>query len=671
MTENKYSNALISEKSPYLLQHAHNPVNWHTWGDEAFAKAKKEDKLVLISIGYSACHWCHVMEHECFEDEEVAAVMNKHFINIKVDREERPDVDHIYMTAVQLMTRHGGWPLNCFSLPDGRPVYGGTYFPKAQWTDLLHKLAKLYKEEKNKTEEYAAQLADGIRQSDEVVQLTEREAITREELSASILHWQKRFDRVNGGNIGAPKFPMPNNYLYLLRYARLNNDENISDFVHHTLKKMAYGGIYDQLGGGFARYSVDEYWKVPHFEKMLYDNAQLISLYSEAYRHTKNELYKEVVYDTIAFVEKELASPEDGFYSALDADSEGVEGKFYVWEEHELKELLQKDFNLFAEYYNVNEAGYWEDENYILLRDEDEALIAGKNDVSVDELRKVIHSARTKLLDARNKRIRPGLDDKILAGWNGLMCKALCDAHEAFNEDKFLELAEKNISFIAEKLFKHGALYHCYKEEAYIKAFLDDHAFIISAFVKLFLLNGKEQYIRKAEELVSYCMAHFYDAEKHIFYFSGKENAELISRKAEMQDNVIPASNSQMALNLFALSRINGNASYEAIAGKMLLHVKEELLKFPQAYSNWGVLALAQAYPFYEVAVIGEKAAAIKNEFSEAYLPNALVAYAASPSQLPLFQNRYVKHETLIYVCSNHSCRPPVTAVKEATALVS
>jgi uncharacterized protein YyaL (SSP411 family) len=665
----KYTNHLISEKSPYLLQHAHNPVNWYAWGDEAFKKAKQENKLVLISVGYSACHWCHVMEHQCFEDEQVAELMNKYFINIKVDREERPDVDHVYMTAVQLMTQHGGWPLNCFVLPDGRPIYGGTYFPKEQWMQLLKNLATLHQTDKNKVEDYADQLTDGIKRSDELFASSpdETPAINKDVIEKAALAFQKRFDTKNGGSIGAPKFMMPNNYLFLLQYGHLTNNEAILNHVHFTLQKMAHGGLYDQLGGGFARYSTDEQWKVPHFEKMLYDNAQLVSLYSEAFQQNKNPLYKQVVYQTITFVERELTSPEHGFYSALDADSEGVEGLFYVWTKEELQNLLKKDFDLFADYYSVNEMGYWEHDNYILLRNLPDTEIALKHQISIDELDKIIFACKEKLMAERSKRVRPGLDDKIIASWNGLMCAALSDAYSTFSDDKFLQLAIKNANFICQKLIDDtGSLTRCYKDKAYIDAFLEDYAFVIDAYIKLFSITGNEAWLGIAELMTKHTLINFFDEKKNIFYFSDKNSNVLISKKIEMHDNVIPASNSQMAKNLFALSKITGNIEYEAISKNMLHHVTEEIGNYPSGHSNWAILATQQIFPYYEVCIVGKAVDEFMMELKEHYIPNAIFVYSKTASNIALLKERYKNDETVVYVCQNHTCSAPVKTIKEA-----
>lgn len=665
----QHTNSLIHQKSPYLLQHAHNPVDWYAWGEEAFAKAKKENKLVLISIGYSSCHWCHVMEHESFENEEVAKIMNAHFINIKVDREERPDVDHIYMTAVQLMSGHSGWPLNCFALPDGKPVYGGTYFPKQQWMNLLQKLNELYTHNKGQVEQYGKDLTAGIKQTDELIHVSEGEKTDfKSSLEKALAHWQKRFDKTEGGNTGAPKFPMPVNYMFLLKYGILNGEEEVLRHVHLTLQKMAQGGIYDHLGGGFARYSTDPLWKVPHFEKMLYDNAQLISLYSEAYRHNGDPLYKQVVSETVEFLKREMMNEEGGFYSALDADSEGAEGKFYVWTKEELRESLKKDFDVFADYYSVNETGYWEDENYILLRAMPVSEVLLKNQISHEELEKTIFRCKEKLLQERNKRVRPGLDDKIITSWNALLCKGFGDAYLAFNEPGFLALAEKNAGFICSRLLKEDhALYRCCKKtEPYGDGFLDDYAFTIDAFLNLFSITGNEKFLVKAEELTAYCFSRFFNESKGLFFYTSASSEELISRSYEVSDNVIPASNSQMALNLHALASLTGNAKYEEVSAKMLGLMQNEVASYLASHSNWGILALRHAFNFYEVCIVGKDVDEFMEGFAKHCPANAIFVYSKQASEIALLAGRYKTNETLIYVCSNKTCNTPVSSVNEA-----
>jgi uncharacterized protein len=671
----RYTNSLIHETSPYLLQHAHNPVNWHAWNEESLEKAKKEDKLILVSVGYSACHWCHVMEHECFEDETVAAIMNDHFICIKVDREERPDIDQVYMLAVQLMTGHGGWPLNCFALPDGRPVYGGTYFPKQQWINVLLNLTDLYNTEKEKALEYAVRLTEGLKQAELIDPGTSTALFSEETADRCYENWKLRFDPAEGGPDKAPKFPLPNNYEFLLRYAsRSSHKEEVMKHVNLTLKKMAYGGIYDQIGGGFARYSVDHYWKVPHFEKMLYDNAQLVTLYSEAYRATKNELYKDIVYETLQFIERELTSSEGGFYSALDADSEGVEGKYYVWTQAELNEVLKENAPLFSYYFNVNKRGYWEHENYILLRYDDDEEIAKKFNISVKDLRTVIEECKKHLLKVREKRSRPGLDNKILTSWNALMLKGYVDAYNAFDEISFLEKAKKNAgfllkySFLSENKVAHLALVDPKENERQKKelGFLEDYSFTIEAFIALYQASREEKYLTKANELMDHCIVHFQDKISGMFFFTSDEDPALITRKMELSDNVIPASNSSIARSLFLLGHYFDKQDYIEMSRKMLSSVIEELENYGAGYSNWGILLLYFTRPFYEVAIVGKSVDEIYKNFQKHYIPNVIFAGSAAQSSLPLLQNRFTEDQTRVYVCTGRSCLAPVKSAEEA-----
>ena len=575
--EHKYTNSLINETSPYLLQHAHNPVNWHPWNDETLEKAKQENKLILVSIGYSACHWCHVMEHESFEDEHAARLMNDHFICIKVDREERPDVDQIYMLAVQLMTGRGGWPLNCITLPDGRPIYGGTYFPKQQWMNILLNIADVFVNDKEKAIEYASRLTEGVRLAELVKVKEMQNDFSADTLHTCYINWKSRLDNIEGGPSGAPKFPLPNNYQFLLRYAFSFPDkkEEVLKHVDLTLTKMAFGGIYDQMGGGFSRYSVDHYWKVPHFEKMLYDNAQLVTLYSEAFQATNNPLYKQIVYETLAFVERELTSPEGGFYSALDADSEGVEGKYYVWQKEELQQILKDKYNLFADYFNVNDIGFWEHDNYILLRNESDEKLAKKHNITVEELQKTITEIKKELLAIREKRIHPGLDNKILISWNALMLKAYIDAYSVFEERHFMDVAVKNVEFIFTNAeIKGNQLSHLAGKN--INGFLEDYSFLIEALIALYETTFDETYLTKANDLMMYCINHFMDKDSGMFYFTSDEDKALLSRKMELTDNVIPASNSSIAKSLFRLGHHFENEEYILMSRKMLNNVLNE-----------------------------------------------------------------------------------------------
>ncbi|MGZ4055489.1 MAG: thioredoxin domain-containing protein [Bacteroidia bacterium] len=668
--DHKYTNSLINETSPYLLQHAHNPVNWLAWNDDSLEKAKKENKLILISIGYSACHWCHVMEHQSFEDENVAKLMNDHFICIKVDREERPDIDQVYMMAVQLMTGQGGWPLNCFTLPDGRPVYGGTYFPKTNWMNILLNLADVYKHDPEKVFDYAKQLTEGVKLAELVKINTNEEKFEIETLHKSVSNWKARFDNEDGGPNKAPKFPLPNNYQFLLRYYYHTNDKEILDHVELTLQRMAFGGIYDQIGGGFSRYSVDHFWKAPHFEKMLYDNAQLVTLYSEAFQLTKNPLYKKVVYETLEFVERELTSPEGGFYSALDADSEGEEGKYYVWTKEELQLILKDDFTLFADYYNVNERGLWEHENYILLRHDTDEVIAQRQNISVDDLQKKISELKKLLLIVREKRIRPGLDNKILTSWNALMLKGYIDAYTVFGEQHFLDVALKNINFLFKNSLREGNKFS-HLANSKVNGFLEDYAFTIEALISLYESTFVETYLQKANELMKSVIVHFQDKNSGMFYFTSDEDKALITRKMEISDNVIPASNSSIAKSLFTLGHHFENEEYIVISRKMLNNMLPEIENYGAGYSNWALLLLNFCQPFYEIAIVGKSVDEKKKSFNKHYLPNGIFAYSATESSLPLLKNRFVENDTLIYVCENKTCKQPVKEVEEALKQIS
>ena len=672
MEQFTHTNALIQETSPYLLQHAHNPVNWQPWGEKALNQAKAENKLLLISIGYSACHWCHVMEHESFEDPEVAKIMNAHFVCIKVDREERPDVDHIYMTAVQLLTGRGGWPLNCIALPDGRPIWGGTYFQKENWIQALEAVSKFYAENLKETLEYAAKLQQGIEQNSLVPISVESAGIDPLLLPSILKKWQNNFDAKNGGTKGAPKFMLPNNWQFLLQAGHQFQDEKITEQVELTLQKMAFGGLYDQIGGGFARYSTDEIWKVPHFEKMLYDNAQLLQLYSEAHQANPNPLYRQVVSETIEFLKRELLSPENGFYSALDADSEGEEGKFYTWTKPELQQLLGTDFEVFSDYYSINSLGFWEHNQYILMRTEYDHSIAQKHKLAIEVLETKVQSWKQLLLKEREKRIRPGLDDKILTSWNALTISGLISCYKAFGNEKYLELALANANFLKQKLMNGDSqLLHSYKNnQAKISGFLEDYAFTIEAFTTLFEATGQKEWLGIAHHLVEITLQEFLDKQKSIFYFTASQQQDLITRTIEIHDNVIPSSNSVMAKNLFHLSYFLDRPDYLKTAQKMLNLVNGKMAEYPSSYSNWSQLMLNLTSDHFEVAIVGEKAMRLLNKLQKNYLPHVIFCAGTTENDLPLLQNRHVSGKTLIYICQNNSCQLPVESVEEAISLI-
>jgi len=670
-------NELHTETSPYLLQHADNPVHWKAWNKNTLKKAKTENKLLIVSVGYAACHWCHVMEHESFENHEVADVMNQDYISVKVDREERPDIDQIYINAVQLMTGAAGWPLNVVTLPDGRPVWGGTYFKKEQWIEALQQIQQVYQETPEKLEAYATKLEDGVKNMDLIQLNTNKADFSTFDTTSLLQNWKRNFDHRFGGYKQAPKFMMPNNYLFLLRYAVQNDDHSLLDYVEKTLTQMAYGGIYDAIGGGFSRYSVDEKWHIPHFEKMLYDNAQLVSLYSNAFAETKNPLYKEVVEETLQFVSDILTDDNGAFYSSLDADSKTVsgelkEGAYYVYTKEELKKLLKADFEIFREYYNVNDFGKWEDDTYVLLRDISDIQISEQFSISVETLQLKKKEWKQTLLTHRNKRSKPRLDDKTLTSWNGLMLKGYVDAYKTFQKKEYLDTALKNAHFIKEKQLQNdGALFHNYKNgKSTINGYLEDYAAVIEAFTALYQVTLDENWLQTAKELIDYTFKFFFDEGKHMFYFTSSKDDTLITRTFDYRDNVIPASNSMMAKNLFMLSRYFNDKNYERTAKQMLNNILKELSSYPIGFSNWLDLLCSYQSGFYEVVVVGEKASEKINLLNQYYLPNILIAGNNEKSSLFLFENRFVKDETFIYVCTENTCKTPVSEIKKAIKLI-
>lgn len=668
----KYTNALINESSPYLLQHAHNPVDWHPWGPVALEKALRESKLLLVSIGYSACHWCHVMEKESFEDEAVAKVMNDYFVCVKVDREERPDVDHYFMTAVQLTGAQGGWPLNVVALPDGKPLWGGTYFPKENWIYALGELNRIYHEQRGKAVKHAENLYNGIRQVSLRVERGAESPANIVLLRQAIEKWKFHFDHQHGGRKGQPKFPMPVNMEFLLHYGHDSGDQEVTDFVMLTLRKMAMGGIYDQAGGGFARYSVDEIWKVPHFEKMLYDNAQLLSLYAHAYKVTKEPLFLQVIRETVGWLKREMLHPEGAFFSSLDADSEGTEGKFYTWTAGELREILGEEYSIFADYFRVNQLGYWEDGRNILLRTMKDAEFAQKEGINETELAVKIAGWKSRLMDVRKMRVRPALDDKSLTSWNALMIKGLCDAMQATGDDNYMELAKSNARFLLNNLATpDGGLLHCWKNgKSTIDGFLEDYALLIQALIALFETTGEEEWVRRARSLVSYTMEHFLDPEHNLFFFNRKDHNDITGNHYPAEDNVIPASNSVMAHNLVKTGGIFAEPELNRLAHKMACNITSDFSAYPWAYSNWGRLMLLLDQGIREVAVSGDKALQLLKDMQAEYRPEVVFAAARYESHLPLLKNRYIKNKTQIFVCSNGSCHMPVDTMEEAFRLI-
>ena len=655
------ANKLIHSTSPYLLQHAHNPVHWNEWGTEALDKAKKEDKPILVSIGYSSCHWCHVMERESFENNDIADIMNEHFVCIKVDREERPDIDQVYMEAIQVMGMNGGWPLNVFLTPEQKPFYGGTYFPPQNWAKLLAQINNTFKQRREEINISASELTQHLGLSD-LKRFSQ--ALTETDFKLSNLDkmftiLEGKFDYKWGGMDKAPKFVMPSIWLFLLRYHAITKNQKALDMVNLTLSKMAMAGLYDQIGGGFARYSVDGEWFAPHFEKMLYDNAQLLSLYSEAYALTKNKFYKDIVYETVEWLRREMTHEDGGFYSAQDADSEGIEGKFYTWTFEENEKALGPEAKISSDFYQLTSIGNWEHGRNILMRKE-ESEPAG------------FVSIKQKMLLTRSQRVHPGLDDKILSGWNAMNIIGLIDAYRAFNEKEFLSLAEKGIQFIEKNLISEAALYRSFKNKHSItEGFLEDHAYLISAYISLYQATFKENYLTKAQQWTNFTLESFFDPDESYFHFSGKTSEQLIASKKEIFDNVIPSSNSVMARNLFQLGTILDREDWKTLATKMVSKISNLIVSEPAYMSNWGIVLAEVTKGLAEVVIMGKDAESSRREFHQSYQPFALTMGSESESHLPLLKDRSPKDDdTWIYVCYNKTCKLPVNNLVEALSQI-
>ena len=685
-------NRLANETSPYLLQHAHNPVDWYPWGPEALAKAKEEDKPILLSIGYSSCHWCHVMAHESFENPNIADLMNRNFVNIKVDREERPDLDSVYMDAVQAMTGHGGWPMTVFLTPDGSPFFGGTYFPAEEgrgmisFPRLLTAIRQTYDEQRDKVQESAGQLREFLRSNTELrPSSTEPSAGVLDEATREML---KQFDRVNGGTHGAPKFPQPMNLEFLLRQYKRTGDSGPLAIVDLTLEKMAAGGIYDQVGGGFHRYSVDDVWLVPHFEKMLYDNAQLAHVYLAAYQVTRNPIYRRVVEETLDYIRREMTSPEGGFYSSQDADSEGIEGKFYVWSPDEIAAVLgDEDARLFNLLFGVTHKGNFEGHNILHLpRPLD--TVAQAAGVPVERLEGIAATGREKLYEARSKRVWPGRDDKVLVGWNGLMLRAFSEAASILERDDYRETAIQNAEFVLSKLVQPSApggemrLFRTYKDgKAHIDAFAEDYAFYAGGLLSLYEATFEPRWVEAARSLVSTLLAHFWDGKDGGFFSTSDYHEDLVARPKELYDNAIPSANSAAAETLLRLYLLTAEPDYEKQAIKTMRPLLDALGQAPTAFGQ-----MLSALDFYlsapsEIAIIGNLGAEDTWELVRAvwqnYVPNKVVA-ASFPGDeeaarvVPLLADRPQAHgKATAYVCRNYICNAPTNDPGEVARQLS
>ena len=673
------ANRLINESSPYLLQHAHNPVDWYAWGEEALQKAKAENKPILISIGYSACHWCHVMEKESFENAEVAALMNAHFINIKIDREERPDLDHIYMDAVQVMTGSGGWPLNVFLTPGAKPFYGGTYFPplampqRPSWTDVLRGVSQAFAERQAEVNAQAESLTAHLLKSNAFGEPVEdRNAIfTKANADLIFENLMKAADTREGGFGRAPKFPQTFSIQCLLRHYHYSKNTAALQQACLSLDKMIYGGIYDQLGGGFARYATDNEWLVPHFEKMLYDNALLILTLSEACQLTHHKRYADTISHSMEFVQRELMGAEGGFYSALDADSEGEEGRFYVWDKKEVDGLLGADAGLFCTYYDVSEQGNWEGKNILNVRIHP-SIFQKNASIPLEELEEKLAACRQKLLERRAGRKRPQLDDKMLLGWNALMNTACSKAWVATGNEAYRQLAIRNMQFILDNFCVKGAFYHtCKNGTARFAAFLDDLAFLIQALIQLQEITGNGDYLLRARDITAYVLEGFGDKESDFLFFTHFEQKDVIVRKKEIYDSAVPSGNSVMAGNLLYLSHVFDKKEWGMQAETMLGRLSGLITRYPASFGGWANLLLNMTHGLSEIVVTGAKFNEILFDILHIFSPSKIFQSASVPNEIfPLLTGKQYFSPFSIYVCQNYACNPPVTTLGDYVQMI-
>jgi len=680
----QFTNRLINENSPYLLQHAHNPVDWYAWGDEALQKAKAENKIILVSIGYAACHWCHVMERESFENEVVAKQMNENFINIKIDREERPDLDHVYMDAVQAISGSGGWPLNVFLTPDCKPFYGGTYFPpvrafnRSSWPEVLESIAQSWKEKKNEIESQAENLIAHLQQANSFSHLTAPEGeniFTKENCELIRENILKQADKTWGGFGKAPKFPQSFTIQYLLQDHYYTNNAAALEQALLSIDKMIDGGIYDHVGGGFARYSTDNEWLAPHFEKMLYDNALLLNIICDAYQITGNKKYKQVILQTVDFIKREMLDKDGGFYSALDADSEGVEGKFYVWEKAEVEEILKDDAALFCAFFDITEKGNWEETNILRIL-KSKPVFANENNIDEEELERKLNDGLQKILTQRNKRIRPITDDKILLGWNALMISALCRISSTLNNNTNRDLAVEIMDLVFDKFRKDDAsmeFFHTYKKgSAKYPAFLDDYAYLVQACVQLQEVTSNTKYLDWAKDIVEFVIANFIDDKTGYFFFTHQQQEDIIIRKKEIYDGATPSGNSIMAENLFYLAIVFNKPAWYIMAQKIVASLGTAITRYPTSFGIWASLLLKNTFGINEVAIVGNSFEGLRDEILQQYIPGKILQAAKTEEEkYPLLAGKNTNGKTLIYLCKQYACQQPTDNVEALIGQIS
>lgn len=673
-------NNLIHETSPYLLQHAHNPVNWYPWNETALKKAVDENKPIFLSVGYSSCHWCHVMEHESFENDDIAEIMNQNFVSIKVDREERPDLDDIYQKVCQMTTGQGGWPLSVFLTPDQKPFYVGTYFPaldsygRPGFGSLLRQLAQAWKEKPSDVKKAAENFMETLQKTEKITTPSKLEKSILDEAAMNLMQIA---DNTYGGFGGAPKFPNAANLSFILRYSKISKISKFSEFVFKTLNKMAKGGIFDQIGGGFHRYSTDARWLVPHFEKMLYDNALLPIVYSEAYQITKDPFYLEVIQKTLNFVLREMTSPEGGFYSALDADSEGEEGKYYVWKKKEIQEILGKNADVFCLYYDVTDGGNFEGHT-ILNNNISTSTAAFHFGIPEDDIKKIISDSSNVLLESRSHRVRPGLDDKALTSWNALMISAFARGYRVSEDKSYLEAAEKCISFIERNLISDGRLLRTYKNgQAKLKGYLEDYSYFINALLDVFEINPDSKYLDLAVNLANYLVDHFWDGQNNSFYFTADDHENLIIRPKNNYDLSMPSGNSVAANSLLRLYHLTQEKRFLDISLKTM-----ESFSIMAAENPFGFGYLLNTIYLYlqsptEITVLNTKNKNILNLLAKRFLPEAILVTISGSVQLqslskyPFFAGKEFNPEkTIVFVCKNFTCSLPLEAESEIEKLL-
>lgn len=658
----EYTNELVNETSPYLLQHAHNPVNWKPWSEKAFELAKDKNQLIVLSIGYSSCHWCHVMEEESFEDPQVSKLMNENFVSIKVDREERPDIDIIYQTALELVQGSGGWPLNVIMMPNGKPVYLGTYHDKKSWQSILTKFSSEYTANPKQLEAYAELLTKGVQKVYSNTANNKNELINKNLINSSIIKASKQWDKKWGGNLGQQKFIMPSELNFLLDYSIITNNDEVRQHVKNTLDNILLGGIYDHIGGGFFRYSTDSQWKFPHFEKMLYDNAQILSLYSKAYSVYKDPVYKQAIQSILDFLNTDMKNDEDGYFSAIDADVNGKEGYYYIWTKEELKALLGTDFTLFSKFYSISEETY-KDGSYLPLNKMSVEEFTEIHSISIATLQGKISKWKTNLLKARKTRLEPKKDDKIITSWNALLVKGYVDAYKALGDKENLQRAIRTFDYLLKNNYKDKALVHTFKKGSKVKdVFLEDYAYLIQGALSLYKVTFNLNYLNVANELNQNVLTNFSD-NSGLFTFSPDD--DLITKIIKTDDGVLPSANAIMAKNLLELGHINYDTSLLKKSKKMVALVGGKFKEYPQNFGNWGVLLLNNAYPYFEVVVVGANANSLINQLNSYSIPNMLLIGSSTQSEMPLLKNRYVENETYIYVCQNNTCKMPVQNTKD------